>query len=403
MICGHMRWVDPDHVLHVCIQTHVIHDDEHLLVPWHDYSRDSLDHYTRQGVEPPDWFAVLDSQARQMEHNEFARALSEDPTQPQGRPPVPDEDDPDHVKEAKWQAREEYDRRHPQRALPIIELPDPEPPDQVIPTLGGDPDLQPGYVPPGIDPAKVRDWERAKDEERAQREQDERERPLIHLDQAQCSYVFDGRVPMDGKLFRCGLTAGHDTGPDPTDHGEWQEIGKADPEGYSLGRSQTDPWQQVQELPPEPGNEPGQGAGKDAWRAPDDGDRAAEPPAGGVPDADIGWSVTGRGKNPIDHFDIKIEPPPGAGTGGSVASVGEVKGGLDGAAHTASEAIAATRAAIEKLNEAIGMATATTDGAAHDMAVGGQRFLVQAGEELEAAIQTVLAAIEQLQGYQGGL
>ena len=305
-ICGHLRTIGQERVVHVCIRQRDHQADDgtnHLMIPWVQYVQDRAQ---RAEANPdlearPWWVDTLAEAVDEMNRRAFREALSEDPREPGGRPSVPDESDPDHVKSDKWRAIEEYDRRHggtgqcPETRtegrdilrcsrqaghdtsihphgpwMKVGEVPAPPAP-QIVPTMGGDPDLQPGYVPPGVDPEHVREREEREQREREQRERDE-----------------SGRYP--------------------------------------LGRSQGETWQEVHEEDP------------DAWKPPDDGERATEPPAGGPPDADLGYrppsprtgdggtlDIKVPGKPAEGSTEIKFQPPARGEGGRPMATVGEVK------------------------------------------------------------------------------
>lgn len=291
-ICGHLRTIGEERVVHVCIRQrdHQVDDGtNHLLVPWTGYVRQRAE---RAEGNPdmearPWWMDTLAEAAQEMDRQAFREALSEDPRQPDARPPYPDESDPDHVKSDKWRVIEEWNRRHPSGQCPEIKIEGRDllrcsrqaghdvsihphgpwtrigdaPPPEVVPTLGEDPDLQPGYVPPGIDPATVQEWEQGKQDEAAQRERDE-----------------SGRYPVPGS------------------------------------RSEGQTWKDVLDQAP------------DAWRPPDDGDRAAEPePGGPVPNDVGGEQLSPPGRTAGGSTEIKFQPPARGEGGRPVASVGEVK------------------------------------------------------------------------------
>jgi hypothetical protein len=76
-----------------------------------------------------------------------------------------------------------------------------------------------------------------------------------------------GAVRREGnQVLRCGRPAIHVE--QLTDHGNWVQIGELDPDhgGISMGRILDALWERTSETDP------------DAWRPPDDGDRAAKPP-----------------------------------------------------------------------------------------------------------------------------
>lgn len=383
MICGHMRTVGEERVLHVCIKTDIVHEDNHLMVPWQQYADDVERNARERGEETPEWFAVLDSQARHINRQEFIKALREDPTlravdPSDPPPPLPDENDPDHVKVDKLRAREEWDARQGH------EVPRPDPDEaraadreaqqrreQRRPYLEYMESLDPQDTP-----EEVRQANREEAETTEWREFLERVDP----EWAARKYEEAGQ-PEEAERVR--REARERSEPEPDENG-----------GYPLGRSQGDTWREVHEEDPS------------AWKPPDDGDRAAEPPAGGTPEADLGWSVTGRGKRSGDvtHLDIKIDtPPPGAGGAGSMASVAEVKASIDAATNAISEAQGAIHAAREKLGEAISAAAAALEGSGHDAVSTGHAQLQQADQELETSIQTLAGSIESFGQYGHGL
>jgi hypothetical protein len=291
-ICGYLRSVGPEKVVNVCFRQ-PDHRGQHHLMPWTQYTQDYAE---RMGEDRPWWMDALAEAVQAMNRQAFREAVEQQraddarQTEDEGRPPLPDDSDPEHVKEEKFRAREQWERDH-------------QPP-QVVPTLGGDPDLQPGYVPPGIDPEHVRQWERDKQDEAAQREQDETT--------GQCQAV--RRDPADHEeisLQQCGRPAGHPEDDRPTlgGHDEWVDVS-----GQGLGRSQGDTWQQVTESDPE------------AWRPPEESDRAATPPPGGpIPGGVSGEQLSPPGRTAEGPTKIKFQPPARGEGGRPVATVGELK------------------------------------------------------------------------------
>jgi hypothetical protein len=384
MICGHMRVLGEERVLHVCIKTDIVHEDEHLMIPWQGYAEATVQHAQDREVEVPEWFGVLDVQARQINRQELIKALREDPMLRQPGesdppPPLPDEADPDHVKQAKFEARQRWEAR---QGEPVAA---PEPPGLTpglepgvtVPRLDGDPDLQPGYVPPGMHPVDF----------------------ACHATRKIPPHPAPGTR---ATLQQCGnrVVPGQEH-----EHGNWQDQGLLPPEpepessgpapdrdGYPLGRSQGDTWQQVAEDDP------------DAWKPPDNADRSVEPPAGGTPEADLGYAPGSRGKPP--RLDLKLDFPGGTGGGAggtSMASVAEVKAALDATTHAITEAQGLIQATTEKIGEAEGMALAAADGSGHDAVATGNAFLAQAKQDVEGALQTLQAAIESYGQYSAGL
>jgi hypothetical protein len=199
-------------------------------------------------------------------------------------------------------------------------------------------------------------------------------------------------------LQRCGKDSGHhlDDDPDVARHGEWTDIGPASqaPDGTGwAGRVLDDLWSQITQEDP------------DAWRAPDDGDRAAEPPAGGTPEASVGWSVTGRGPRPgVTSMDIKLEdvPPGGGGTGAEV-SIADVQAAMSAANGLIEEAQQALYAALEKAREAAGLAGSVLEGSGHEAARAGLARLTDAEAKITETIQVYEAAKGEFGTYVPGL
>lgn len=209
----------------------------------------------------------------------------------------------------------------------------------------------------------------------------------------QCGAIDIGRVPLDGRLFRCGKQAGHHEDPDPqiARHGEWVDIGQVrDPSGAGwAGRVLDDLWSQITQEDP------------DAWRAPDDGDRAAAPPSGQTPDADVGYSITGRGPRPgVTGMDIKVNPPT---IGAGMASIAEVQAAMGAANGLIEEAQQALYAALEKAREAASMAAGVLEGSGHEAAHAGLAHLTDAEVKITEIIQVYEAAKGEFSTYVPGL
>ncbi len=286
-ICGHLRSIGEEKVVHVCIRQRDHEQDDgtnHLLVPWVDYVRQRAE---RAEGSPdfdarPWWMDTLAEAVQAMERQNFREAIEQqraDPNRVPPRPPLPAEDDPSHVKADKWRAREEWDSTYGEQHRP-----------QTVPTLGGDPDLQPGYTPPGMEPTG-----RACE---ATRQIPPHPAPGTRAMLQRC-----GNLVVPGSEHQ---------------HGNWQDMGLA-PEpapGVVPGsRATGETWQQVTEEAP------------DAWRPPDEGDRAATPPPGGPIPGDVSGeqlSPPGR-KAGQGSKEIKFQPPARGEGGRPVATVGEVK------------------------------------------------------------------------------
>jgi hypothetical protein len=423
MICGHMRVLGDERVLHVCIKTDIVHEDDHLLVPWQEYADATVQHARDRDQEVPEWFAVLDTQARHINRQEFIKALREDPMLREvpaddPPPPLPDESDPPHIKDSKWQARTAWDERQRKRRQQPERPAEPAP--DIRPILGGDEDLQPGYVPPGMAPTTSvclvtrqipphpRPGTRAMLQQCGEPVMTP-EPPLGHQhgnwqdlgllppqperDPEPSEQCLTTRrdplvLPPEIALQQCGRPAGHPEDDRPTlgGHDEWVDV-----PGVPAGRSQGDTWREVHEDDP------------DAWRAPDDADRSAEPPPGGAPEADLGYAPGSRGKPP--RLDLKLDFPgdTGGGAGGSMASVAEVRAALDGVVHQANEAQGGLFAAKEKIGEAEQGAMMAAEGSGHDSVASGNAFLAQAKEKVDEALQLLEAAKEAYGQYSAGL
>jgi hypothetical protein len=213
----------------------------------------------------------------------------------------------------------------------------------------------------------------------------------------QCGAVHIGRLPMDGHLFRCGKEAGHHLDPDPevARHGEWQDMGVAtqDPDGSGwAGRVLDSLWEDVTQGDP------------DAWRAPDDADRSADPPPDTVPESSIGWGVTGRGKRPgeVTHIDIKV-PTPGTGGGTGSVSISEVRAAMAAANALIEEAQQALYSAQQLAQDAANMANSVLEGSGHEAAHAGLAHLTDAEVKITETIQVYEAAKGEFGTYVPGL
>jgi hypothetical protein len=104
-----------------------------------------------------------------------------------------------------------------------------------------------------------------------------------------------GAVRREGnQVLRCGRPAIHVE--QLTDHGDWVRIGELDPAhgGISVGRILDALWERTSETDP------------DAWRAPDDGDRAVAPPRPGKvpPGVDVIPAGRSRGEGMASFGEI---------------------------------------------------------------------------------------------------
>jgi hypothetical protein len=101
-------------------------------------------------------------------------------------------------------------------------------------------------------------------------------------------------------------------------HGDWQDLPSTEPApepGVVPGSRATGrTWQQVSEEAP------------DAWRPPDEGDRAGTPPPGGpIPGGVSGEQLSPPGRTAGGSTEIKFQPPSRGEGGRPVSSVAEVK------------------------------------------------------------------------------
>lgn len=200
---------------------------------------------------------------------------------------------------------------------------------------------------------------------------------------------------MQEHLYRCGLQAGHHLGPEGTLHGDWQDLGVATQDASGAGwagRVLDSLWEQVTVEDP------------DAWRAPDDADRSADPPPDTVPEASIGWGVTGRGRKPgeVTHIDIKV-PTPGTGEGARDVSISEVQAAMAAANALIEEAQQMLYAVQELAENAAGMASSVLEGSGHEAAHAGLAHLTDGAVKVTETIQVYEAAKAEFGTYVPGL